>query len=177
MSKTTSFSNEFLMSNYDTDLGRLEVNLRSLEVNIRIFLLIHEKGYEKAVQFNKSLRKLKIEKEVENNPFTNFASFSKLVDDYNDIVSSSHIYHGLKIDCKIKSLRNTLAHGRAFYLEQSPPYKTMLLLQFSKPENDKTTLEFNKKMTAGWLNKNIIWTQKQDKKVVEASNRLKVIKP
>jgi hypothetical protein len=169
--RESAFSNN--MEEYATKLGKIEVNLRSLEVVIRTFLLIHQRTYKEAVKFNKSLRKLKRGKEVENNPFTNHCSFSQLVNEYNDIVSSSPEYCGLEIDSKLKSFRNAMAHGRFFYENLLPPYKTMLLLQFSDPSKNPTNkpiVEFHEKMTTGWLNKKMNWVQDEYFNVVKACN-------
>ncbi|MHB8104454.1 MAG: hypothetical protein ACYDG5_02825 [Dehalococcoidales bacterium] len=177
MNKTAPFSNDFLKSNYDKNLGRLEVTLRSLEVKIRIFLLINEKREKEAIIFLKNSRKLKIGKEVENNWFTKLSHFSELVKEYNRIVSLSNVYCGCKINNKLISLRNALAHGRAFYSEISPPYKTMLLLQFSYPERNTPIVQFHEKMTPSWFDKKIKWTSKEDQKVAQACWIIEKLKP
>ena len=169
----------FDMLNYPTNLGRLEVNLRSLEVVIRIFLLTNEIGHKETTKFLQSLRTLKMDQEVEINQFTSYDPLNKLIEKYNEIVSK--LYSELIINTDIIKLRDALAHGRAFYLEQSPPYTTMLLLKFSDPNKNKTTLkpkvEISDVMTKHWLDEKIKWTQNEYKKVIEASNRISKIKP
>lgn len=170
MGKTTSLTN---MWNYPTNLGKIEVHFRSLEVVIRTFLLIYQKGYKEASKFNISLRHLKTGQEVEDNPFTNYDTLDALIDKYNNIASSSDLFTELDIDKKnLIKLRDALAHGRAFYKEESPPYKTMLLLKFSDPEKNiptkKPKVDFQAVMTDDWLNEKIKWTQNEYMKVVKA---------
>lgn len=181
MVEASSLSDEFMGSDYDTNLGRLEVNLRSLEINIRIFLLINERNLTEAGKFLISTRKLKVNKEVEENWFTKYSHFSDLVKEYNRVLSLSHNYCGCKINDKLISLRNALAHGRAFYSEISPPFKTMRLLQFVysgkniKPR--KIVVEYQNKMTYYWLDQKIRWVKKEGEKVLKACQIIGNLKP
>ena len=171
----------FSMWNYPTDLGRLEVNLRSLEVVIRTFLLTHVIGVEKATKFTQSLRSLKMDQDVAENSFTTSDTLSNLVNKYNTIITKSYSYPELTIDNNLIKLRDALAHGRAFYLEQSAPYSKMLLLKFSNPKDNKTTSKpkvvFQEVMTKDWLDKKIKLTRNEYKKVIEAHNRISKIEP
>ena len=166
---------------YPIKIGMLEVNMRSLEVFLRTFLLIDKYGLKKTTEIAQYLRNLKIGQEVDDNPLTEFIYFSQLVDNYNDKVSSSHEYDGLKIDCNLKRFRNALAHGLAFYLAPSPPYAEMLLLHFIKSKNNTTTnkltVGFKEIMTICWLNKKINWTQGEYKKVVKACRIIEKTRP
>ena len=127
------------MWNYPTNLGMLIINLHSLEVVLRTFLSIHDIGNEKTTKLAQSLRTLKMDQEVDENQFTNYDTLKTLINNYNNVVSSSYSYPELIIDNNLIKLRDALAHGRAFYLEQSLPYTTMLLLKFSNPNDNKMT--------------------------------------
>jgi molybdopterin converting factor small subunit len=173
MRKIISLINTYHMLIYSINLGRLTINLHSLEFVIRTFLSINDIGYEKTAKLAQNLRTLTIGQEVEENQFTNFDTLNELVEKYNNIVSSSSSYTGLKINnVFLVGLRDALAHGRAFYIEESPPYKTMLLLKFSDPQKNipskKPKVDFQAVMTDDWLNEKIKWTQNEYMKVVKA---------
>jgi hypothetical protein len=76
----------------------------------------------------------------------------------------------------LAKLRNALAHGRAFYFEICPPYKTMFLLKFSRPINKKTKVEYIEFIKGSWFDKNIKWTQHEYKKVIKACNIITKVK-
>ncbi len=176
MGKIASLINKLHMLIYSINLGRLMINLYSLEFVLRTFLLMNDIGLEKTTTFTQSIYTMKIGQEVENNLFIKFDYLSELINEYNDLVSSLCSYPDeLKIDNKIVRFRNTLVHGHVFYKEPSPPFTTMLLLKFNKPKRNKTTskrkLILNEAMTNDWFNKNIKWIQDEYKKVVEACRR------
>ncbi len=167
------------MWNYPTNIGRLVINLHSIEVVIRLFLSINEVGSQNTIRLAQSVRSFEINQEVDENKFTNYDTLKTLINEYNKIISS-YSYNDLVIDIELVKLRDAMAHGRAFYLEQYPPYTTMLLLKFSNPRENivshKPIVVLKELMTKKWLDKNIKWTRNEYKKVVEACKRVSKIK-
>lgn len=170
----------FDMWNYPTNLGRLVINIHSLETVIRTFLLINDIGYREVTKFAQSLQTLKMDQEIDENKFTNYDTLKNLIKTYNDKISSLQ-YHELTIDEDLVKLRDALAHGRAFKLEPSSSFTPLFLLKFSNPKDNKITgkpkVEIIDVMTKNWLDEKIKWTRNEYKKVIKACEILSKIKP
>lgn len=153
--------------NVDINIGRVYLHLNSIELYVRLFLLITRVGNKKAIEFNQCLDKLKKGQAVEENEITNFEQLSDLVGKYNEKVKD--LNKELVIDKNLVELRHALAHGRAFTIEPSTPSKNpMTLLKFTNPKDNKTTVEFCDLMTSRWFDEQIKRTKQEKLKVIEA---------
>jgi hypothetical protein len=165
---------------YPTTLGKLTINLHSLEVKIRLFLLICDIGNEEATKYAQNLRTLKIHQEVDTNPFTNYDTLKELIEKYNKQILS-YSFNGLTISKDLWKLRNALAHGRAFKIEPSTKDTPLTLLKFSGTDKNKTKcktkVDFLEVMTQAWLDEKTNWVLQEYNKVIEACRKTETIKP
>ena len=154
--------------NVDTNIGRVYLNLHSIELYLRVFLYLNRVGNKKASEFNRGLDKLKEGEVVEANEITNYDQFSTLIDNYNSVVKN--LNKELVINENILDLRHALAHGRAFTIEPFTPDKDpMTLLKFIDPKDNPTTsVQYCKLMTKQWFNEQIKMTKLVKSKVIEA---------
>jgi hypothetical protein len=162
--------------NIDINIGRVYLHLNSIELYVRLFLLITRVGSKKAIEFNQSLDKLKKGQTVEENEITNFEQLSTLIEKYNDKVKEIH--KELIIDKNLVELRHALAHGRAFTIDPSTPSKNpMTLLKFANPTDHKTTVDFCDLMTNQWFDEQVKRTKKEKFKVIEACRLASIKNP
>lgn len=138
------------------NLGKLLVNLQSLEFALRAFLWESEKDKEQNISTYRELKlnELKEGGIVDENAFTNYDSLNVLIDKYNQNprISSS----GLTIDKSMVDIRDAIAHGRVFGDTPNPP---MTLLKFSKPENERVKVTFSVQLTQEWFNEQLLRVQ------------------
>jgi hypothetical protein len=169
--------NKTNMWEYPAYIGKLVINLHSLENAIRTCLLTNDVGHKKGMETTIGYHNLVIGQEVDKDAFTNYDQLGELIDKYNKMVTS-YSWNDLKISDELVDLRHAMAHGRAFYKEIHDPFTTMILLKFSPPNNrNKLKVVYMKVMTNNWLEQKIDWVFNEHKKVVEAHNKIKKIKP
>ena len=128
-----------------TALGRLMGNFWSLEWMLRnvLYLLGHPPHNAMAP------RPLFAANEGDTfpvNALTSYASLRQLIDAYNTTTAKP-------IDPALVSLRDTLAHGRVLCADDA--WVNLSLMKFSRPENDKVTVETRYDLTLDWMNEQI----------------------
>ena len=149
------------------NLGKLLVNLQSIEFALRAFLLkIEEISGSPFTKF-KDLHKLHEGDEVPENAFTNYDNLRQLIGKYNDNPKIKAA--GLCIDKKLVNIRDAIAHGRVSALTPSPPFR---LLKFGKPKNNRTKVKFSILLTQEWYNQQLAYTQKAAITVAQALEKL-----
>jgi restriction endonuclease S subunit len=134
-------------------MGKLVVNLQSLEFALRAFLYNKENS-EKSTnpEFGKNIYDFKAGDCVEENAFTNYDPLGRLIDNYNGIVKSKN--STLCIDKNIVDIRDTIAHGRIAC--ESPSSETpQKLIKYSKPQNGKVCVTHCITLTKDWFDKHI----------------------
>jgi|GEM_PF-3084038 len=162
--------------NVDMKIGRVYLHLNSIELYIRLFLLITRVGNKKATEFNRNLDKLKQGQIVEVNEITNYKQLSSLIKEYNQTVKG--LNKALVIKEDLIDLRHALAHGRAFTIEPLTPSKNpMTLLKFTDSKDNKTTVETSYIMTKQWFDEQIERTKTEKLKVVEACRLASINNP
>jgi hypothetical protein len=108
---------------YALQMGKLLVNLQSLEYSLRGFLWNKKKGPIL------DLDSLQVGDVVPLNPFTDYSTLGHLVERCDA--------EGLAIDRRVVQIRDALAHGR---IASSKPQGPDLLLKFSQPKPTDTTV-------------------------------------
>lgn len=165
-----TIASEIYMRQYPIYLGKLLSNFRSIETDLRVFLLLNVKGYKKTVEFGENLWNLTDGAEVEDNPFTNYDNLEKLGKKYNEIILSDNMYpNNLTIELQtLIDLRDAFAHGRAFTSALPNIHVPFVLLKFEIPHNGKTKVNFIRNMTVDWFKKQIDWTKEEQNKIQNA---------
>ena len=149
------------------NLGKLLVNLQSIEFVIRAFLLkTEELSGSPFIKF-KDLNELSEGDEVPENAFTNYDNLRQLIEKYND--NPKIRAAGLCIDKNLVDIRDAISHGRVSALIPSPPFR---LLIFEKPENNRTKVKFSILLTQEWYNQQLAYTQKASITVWQALEKL-----
>jgi hypothetical protein len=138
------------------NVGKLVVNLQSLEFALRAFLYeITKRTRQNASSYEElKLDKLKEGDIVEGNAFTNYDDLRTLIIKYNNNPKISSA--GFTINETIVDIRDAIAHGRVFGITPKPP---MTLLKFSKPfgepPNKQVEVKFSVLLTREWFNEQL----------------------
>jgi len=125
-----------------TKLGQIWGNFHSLEMVLRSYLAFHDP--RKALKEGQSFETLAVGDVVGENPTTDFSSLGQLIEQFNKAVSKNR-----RIDPTLVDLRDALAHGRVWSLDETFPLR---LLKFSRPDNGRVTVTWASTMTDDWLN-------------------------
>jgi len=151
------------------NLGRLMVNLQSLEFALRAVLLKHKEGSEPSG----NLENLTVGDCVPVNSFTSYASLGELIEEFNKLVSQRH--SACRVDPAVVDTRDALAHGRVAGKGLEGP---MELLKFGRR---KPTGQGQAKcvpvthavtMDKQWFDQQITFVHDQLAKVCEASKTM-----
>jgi hypothetical protein len=130
---------------YDKKLGKLWNYLLSLEVLLRVCILIKSKQ-------ESSLRRLDILKAgdiVDENALTNYDGLEDVIKRFN----SSFKKEDWVVDKdKIVHLRHVLAHGRLISFKLNYPVK---IFKFAEPVDSDVKVEFTEEMTSDWFDANL----------------------
>jgi hypothetical protein len=81
------------------------------------------------------------------NALTSYASLRQLIDAYNASTAR-------QIDPSLVTLRDTLAHGRVLCADDA--WVNLSLMKFSKPDNERVTVETRYDLTIDWMNEQIV---------------------
>jgi hypothetical protein len=149
------------LEEYTFDVGKLIVNLHSLEFALRAFLWNREGGSSWA--FLESLRE---GNRVQENAFTNYDTLRQLIAKYNGFVSSP--FPDLQVDPSLADLRDALAHGRLASNRPSPPLR---LLKFGRPTGSCVSVTYSIVVDDIWLSEQKTRVRLELEKIMEAEQR------
>jgi len=150
------------ITQYQTQLGKLLMNLHALEFAIRAFLVKINENTEPRVDINS----VKEGDWIEINSFTNYDSLKRLVTKYNNLLGSTSAE---AIDPSVITIRDALAHGRI--ASRTPGLSTLELYKFGQPNEDKVQVEIKLELDDELLSKYINLADAQIRKIIRASNQ------
>jgi hypothetical protein len=151
-------------ANHITLMGKLVVNLQSLEFALRAFLYGHETNWKKA-QGSAFLEDIKQGSSVPENAFTNYDTLGKLIEKYNGIVPDKDA--GLALDKDVTHIRDALAHGRI--ASNAPSLEVpSKLVKYDKPQNGNVRVTDCHMLTEKWFHQNINHVSENIEKIVKA---------
>ena len=145
-------------------MGRLVVNLQSLEFALRAFLYGHETNWEKA-EGPAFLEDIEQGSSVPDNAFTNYDTLPELIAKYNAIVQTEDA--GLALDEDLKRIRDALAHGRIASKSPSPEVPSKLV-KYDRPRNGNVRVTDCYMLTEEWFHHNINHVLENIEKIVKA---------
>ncbi len=114
------------MKNILLAIGKIIVNLHSLEFALRSFLWNHQNSTDLKNRHNTILQ-LKVGQEVPADAFSNYDTLNELIKKFNEIVRQ--VDSKFSLDQSIVDLRDALAHGRIWAEDRQLP---MQLVKFAK---------------------------------------------
>jgi hypothetical protein len=158
----TEVTLENKLDKYATSLGKVVINLQSLEFLLRVFLLEAE-GTHSEVDY----QELRVGDRVPENAFTNWDSLKDLIEKYNRRIEEDD--PSLRVSDCVVEIRDALAHGRVSAFSPSGPRH---VLKFGKPENGQVDVIFAAQMDTAWFREQIRLIYNQLKKVVTAGEQL-----
>lgn len=144
---------------YTLSIGKIIVNLHSLEFALRTFLWNHE-NLVGPRNCHIAIEQLQIGQTVPVNAFSNFDTLRMLIEKFNKIVHQTN--STLLVDPTIVDLRDALAHGRIWAETPQPP---MQLVKFGKPSDGKTTVTYVELINSAWLDSQIIRVKNEIEKI------------
>ena len=145
-------------------MGKLVVNLQSLEFALRAFLHNCETGW--ANQGGPSfLDNLTEGQQLEENAFTDYDQLKDLVRKYNHEVESKNT--DLKVDPGVVRIRDALAHGRIAGLSPSLN-EPLRLVKYDKPTKGRVHVTDYHILTKEWFDEKIKWVYQSIKNVRDA---------
>jgi len=139
-------------------LGKVIVNLHSLEFKLRAFLWKRE-GHS-SWKFLSALREGDTAPE---NAFTNYDTLNELIEKYNAEAGES--FPELCVDPRIVDLRDAIAHGR---LGSDVPQPPLRLLKFSKPAGGNVKVTNSILVDDQWLSAQTTRVRLEIEKVAKA---------
>jgi hypothetical protein len=144
-------------------IGRIIVNLQSLEFALRLFL------YESVGPKDPSLRpeQLSVGDTVPENPFTNYDKLGDLVRKVNKRLEARGVPD--RIDGSLVDLRDSIAHGRAMALQPTGPFR---LLKFSRPKAGAVQVTTAVYLTPPWVAQQVKRTFEEVNKVIRLGRSL-----
>jgi hypothetical protein len=123
-------------------IGRIIINLLSLEFALRLFLYEFHKTDSNEQDQSFDLQSLCVGDWVPETPLTNYDTLGKLIKKVNTKLLERN--YSEQIDPSIIKFRDALAHGRVLSLQPNGPFS---VIKFSKPLNGKVKVEVTVKMT------------------------------
>jgi len=151
------------LEEYTCALGKIVVNLHSLEFALRTFLWNYESP-QNPPNWNTQISQLQVGQTVPLNAFTNYDELRKLINKFNSLVDAS-----LCVDPKVVTLRDALAHGRVWAQAPHPP---MQLVKFSKPSNGSVTVTHAECVDDQWLQSQASRVSGEIEKVAKAGLKM-----
>ena len=127
-------------------VGRLMVNLQSLEFALRAFLQSLPSARPIGMPHGTDFYSFPAGTELPENEITSYDTLAVLIRKFNtEMVTRGEP----AIDVTIVDVRDALAHGR---VSASTPDGTLRLIKFSKPDKqNRVRVVFNEQMTQTWL--------------------------
>jgi hypothetical protein len=155
------------MENLFNSIGKIELNLRSLEFALRLLLHdIHDiKEGKNETVFN--LMKVSINEHVPENYLSNYDTLAQLIKKVNFSLKDRNLPE--RIDYSIVILRDTLAHGRILANHPEGPYR---IIKFSKAKDAMVQVESVFDITPEWLASQVKKTENEMQKMIIISHQL-----
>ena len=150
---------------YAMGLGKILINLQSLEYCIRYFLLSLEKNIP---PFSINPRSFKKGDRQPLNSFTNIDTLSPLIDKFNRRVKNR--YPKYRLDKTLVDLRDAIVHGR---ISSSQPGLPVWLLNFKKDQHG-IYVAVAEEITRGWLDHQLHRLFLESKKILAAGKAMGV---
>lgn len=143
------------LEKYTLAIGKIIVNLHSLEFALRTFLWNHEDPVG-LTNWHIAMPQLQVGQTVPVNALSNFDTLGKLIEKFNEIMQKTD--STLSVDQTIVDLRDALAHGRIWAEVPQPP---MQLVKFDKPNGSETTVTHAELIDSIWLDsqKTRVWNE------------------
>lgn len=154
------------LEEYTLAIGKIVVNLHSLEFALRTFLWNHESP-QNPPNWNTQIPQLQVGQTVPVNAFTNYDTLGKLVDKFNSVVLP--VDASLCVDPEVVGLRDALAHGRVWAQAPHPP---MQLVKFNKPSNGLVTVTHAERVDDQWLQSQASRVSGEIEKVAKAGLKM-----
>ena len=147
------------LEEHTLNLGKLIVNLHSLEFSLRVFLC--EAHKESFLIPNIG------QKSVTETHLTNYDSLGQLIGKYNEIVTSANAQ--FLVDTSVVELRDAIAHGRVMSRTQNPPLR---IFKFNKPNSGLVDVTYDQTMDQQWYDDSRRFVYDQNEKVRDYGKRL-----
>jgi hypothetical protein len=147
-------------------MGKLVVNLQSLEYALRGFLYNEGNGWRTDPNPPEFLENINKEDLVSENAFTNYDTLGTLISKYNGIIKKRD--QRLCVDEELVNLRDALVHGRIAKKTPSPSEPCMLV-KYDKPQNDKVRVTHCITLTKDWFDKQIRFVSENVHRVAKAA--------
>jgi hypothetical protein len=135
------------LADYACELGRLVGNVSSLEMLVRFALYAADTLPAKRLPDGWQAVTLPVNQPLPVNWLTNWCQLSELIGQYNRLERARG--SSALIDATIVDLRHAFAHGRI--LADNTPSSPLILLRFSKPVGETTTIEHRFPLTLDWM--------------------------
>ena len=154
-------------SDMATSIGRIILNLLSLEITLRLFLDEAQQPSGPTQAMSLDLHNLAVGDWVPETPLTSYDTLGQLIKKANCELEK----HGLpeRVDDSVVALRDALAHGRVLGDRPEGPFR---VFKFSKPCRGMVRVEVSVEITQDWLDQQKKSTAAEAMKVVEAGRKL-----
>jgi hypothetical protein len=127
------------------DIGRLIVNLHSLEFLLRVFLSKQPDARPWHLSDGREIYSSPVGSTLPVNDLTSYDSLMVLIQKFNKIVEAD----GKEVlDLTLVDLRDALAHGR---VSKGTADQHLRLLKFDRPMNNQVRVSFNQVMSPEWF--------------------------
>ncbi|WP_090439176.1 hypothetical protein [Duganella sp. CF458] len=132
--------------NHALNLGKLIVNLHSLELTLRLFLHSRPNARPTGLAYGVNIYAQPVGTALSESDITSYASLRKLINDVNVELTRRGIAD--QVDPDLNELRDALAHGR---VSANIDEDTMRLIKFTRPVNGSVEVSFNTLMSDEWF--------------------------
>lgn len=147
------------LEEHTLNLGKLIVNLHSLEFSLRVFLCeAHKEPFLTPNIGHKS---------VTETHLTNYDSLGQLIKKYNDMVTTANAQ--FLVDKAVVELRDAIVHGRVMSQTQNPPLR---IFKFNKPNGGLVDVAYDQTMDQPWYDSSRRFVYEQIKKVGDYGQQL-----
>ncbi len=158
---------ETIMNTLLNSIGKIELNLRSLEFVLRLFLYniydLHEEEKGTSIDFMEVF----IDEYVPENYLSNYDSLDKLINQVNAELKNRDLVE--QIDDSIVILRDTFAHGRVVSNKPEGPYR---IIKFSKVKKNMVQVESVFDLTPEWISLQVNRTEREVQKIIKICHKL-----
>jgi hypothetical protein len=152
MTKEQDRDHRKYLDRYALLVGKLVINLQSLEFLLRAFLQAQPGAEPIGLPQGQNILSTPVGSIVNLCPTTNWDTLGELIKKYNAIAEAKSLP---KLDPTLVDIRDALAHGRIATLEFGKPTR---LIKYSKPlKPHKTTVQvtFNALLDEDWFSKQV----------------------
>ncbi len=158
-----------LVTDVPGSIGKIVVNLQSLEFSIRLILNELQSVTETIKSQKVDFMKIKVGEWIPENYYTNYDTLGNLIKKLNTELEIRSLPE--RVDESIVELRDTIAHGRVLALNPEGPYR---ILRFSRPKDNKVKVVESVYITQDWLSHQIGRSESEVRRVIKISKILKL---